>query len=169
MQRVAIALILILGAGSGACAHGLSPAAAKREPTRFRFVGAPVVIFYSAAGHDAQWAVVARLNKALPTGSDHRPRADLRIDHEPSDASPSRVGSRDGRACYVAGYGSENDEHGARQLLKPHNGQKVSITLYFNKRRFVSARSRAIRRRSLGDVNSAQGIRPYLRRLGCQS
>jgi hypothetical protein len=180
-SSISVALVLGLGAANGACAHGTShtdtarapkgipPAAATatRDPTTFRFVGAPAVVFYAAAGHHAQWAVIARLNKALPTGSDGRPRADLRIDHEPSEAGASRVGSRNGRACYVASYSSENDEHGAPQLVDPHDKQKVSITLYFNKRKFVSTRSRAVRRGSLGDVNSAHGIQADLAKLGC--
>jgi hypothetical protein len=67
----------------------------------------------------------------------------------------------------VASYSSENDEHGAPQLVDPHDKQKVSITLYFNKRKFVSTRSRAVRRGSLGDVNSAHGIQADLAKLGC--
>jgi hypothetical protein len=180
------ALVLGLGFANGACARGTSKtgttaaaptgitsvasaATEKREPTTFRLVGRPVVVYYAAPGHSAQWAVVARLNKALPSGSDHRPRADLRIDHEPSEARPSRVGSRNGRACYVASYGSENDKSAAPQLVKPHDGQRVTVTLYFNKRKFMNIWSRAERRDSLGDVNSEQGIQPYLARLGCAS
>jgi hypothetical protein len=53
--------------------------------------------------------------------------------------------------------------------VKPHDGQKVTLTLYFNKRKFVSTRSRAVRRGSPGDVNSAKGIQPYLAQLGCAS
>lgn len=183
---IGFALGLGLGVATGACADdasrgdtatvatGIPPVAAsatttaEREHTTFRFAATPVVVFYAAKGHAAQWAVVARLNKALPTGADHRPRADLRIDHEPSDARVSRVGSRNGRACYVANYSSENDQHGAPQLVKPEDGQKVTVTLYFNKRKFTTTRARANRRAALGDVNSAQGLQPYLGELGCQ-
>jgi hypothetical protein len=139
-----------------------------RQSTSFRFAKAPVVAYYAAAGYSAQWVIVARLNKVLPTKSDRRPRADFRIDHNPSEAGPSRVGSRKGgRACYVTSYSSENDVHGSPQLVKPRNGQRVTITLYFNKRKSVDVRASARRMASLPEVNTYEGIRPYLVQLGC--
>jgi hypothetical protein len=138
-----------------------------RQATSFRFVEAPVVVYYAAADYSAQWTIVARLNKALPTKPDRRPRGDFLIDGNPSEAGPSRVGSRRGRACYVASYSSENDVQGSPQLVKPRNGQRVTITLYFNKRKSVDVRASARRMASLPEVNTYEGIRPYLAQLGC--
>jgi hypothetical protein len=140
---------------------------AARQPTSFRFVKAPVVAYYAEAGSSGQWAIVVRLNKALPIRSDRRPRADLRIDRNPSEAGPSRVGSRKGRACYVASYSSENDVENSPQLVKPRNGQRVTVTLYFNKRKSVDVRTSARRAGSLAGVNTHEGIQPFLAQLGC--
>jgi hypothetical protein len=169
--------VLLLGACSGNASSSNRPAATGattsadravlRQRTSFRFARTPVVVYAASAGHSAQWAIVARLNKPLPTGSDRRPRADLRIDHNPSEAGPSRVGSRNGRACYVAAYSSENDKHGSPQLVKPRDGQRVTITLYFNKHKSVDIRAGARRAASLAAVNTQKGIQPYLAQLGC--
>lgn len=140
---------------------------AARQATSFRFVKSPVVAYYAEAGHSAQWTIVVRLNKALPTRPDRRPRADLRIDHNPSEAGPSRVGSRKGRACYAASYSSENDVQGSPQLVKPRRGQRVTVTLYFNKRKSVDILTSARRAVSLAEVNTHEGIQPYLAQLGC--
>jgi hypothetical protein len=138
-----------------------------QQSTTFRFVEAPIAVYASEAGHSAQWAIVVRLNKPLPTGQDRRPRADLRIDHNPSEAGPSRVGSRTGRACYVAAYSSENDKEGSPQLVKPRPGKRVTVTLYFNKHKSVDARVRPRHAKALSAVNTREGIQPYLASLGC--
>jgi hypothetical protein len=160
----------LLGCGDGSPAQTAAPgttATAARQATSFRFAKAPIVVYWASAGRSAQWAIVVRLNKALPTKSDRRPRADLRIDGNPSEAGPSRVGSRMGRACYVAAYPSENDVHGSPQLVKPRNGQRVTITLYFNKDKSVDVRAAARRVASLPAVNTREGIQPSLAQLGC--
>jgi hypothetical protein len=41
----------------------------------------------------------------------------------------------------VAAYGSENDTHGSPQPAKARNGQRVTITLYFNKHKSVDIRA----------------------------
>jgi hypothetical protein len=155
------------GRAEGESATNSAAVVAARQATSFRFVKAPVAAYYAEAGHSAQWTIVVRLNKALPTRSDRRPRADLRIDRNPSEAGPSRVGSRKGRACYVASYSSENDVQGSPQLVKPRNGQRVTVTLYFNKRKSFDVRTSARRAASLAAVNTHEGIRPYLTQLGC--
>jgi hypothetical protein len=138
-----------------------------QQSTAFRFVKAPIAIYAADAGHSAQWAIVVRVNTALPTGADRRPRADLRIDHNPSEAGPSRVGSRTGRACYVAAYSSENDKEGPPQLVKPRAGKRVTITLYFNKHKSIDASVRSRHAKVLSAVNTREGIQPYLASLGC--
>ena len=163
----------LLGCGDGSPAQTAAPgttattATAARQATSFRFVKAPVVVYWASAGRSAQWAIVVRLNKVLPTTPDRRPRADLRIDGNPSEAGPSRVGSRMGRTCYATSYGSENDVHGSPQLVKPRNGQRVTITLYFNKYKSVDVRASARRVAPLAAVNTREGIQPYLAQLGC--
>lgn len=166
-QVVAIPWASSSSGSAGSSATTSAAVAASGRATSFRFVKAPVVAYYAAAGHSAQWMIVARLNKALPTRSDRRPRADLRVDGNPSEAGPSRVGSRMGRACYVASYSSENDAQGSPQLVKPRSGQRVTITLYFNKRMSVDVRVSARRVASLAAVNTHEGIQPYLAQLGC--
>jgi hypothetical protein len=172
-----VAALLLAACSSGASSSGRAEGesatnsaavVAARQVTSFRFVKAPVVAYYAEAGYRAQWAIVVRLNKALPTRSDRRPRADLLIDGNPSEAGPSRVGSRKERACYGASYSSENDVQGSPQLVKPRNGQRVTVTLYFNKRKsVVDVRTSAHREASLAGVNTHEGIRPYLAQLGC--
>ncbi len=155
------------GQVEGGSATNSAAAVAARQATSFRFVKAPVVAYYAEAGRSGQWAVVVRLNKALPTRSDRRPRADLRIDRNPSEAGPSRVGSRNGRACYVASYSGENDMESSPQLVKPRNGQRVTVSLYFNKRKSVDVRTSARHVASLAGVNTHEGIQPFLAQLGC--
>jgi hypothetical protein len=183
--RISGVLAAALALALGACASGNSreaapsetataptgippapPTTSSRESTTFRFVRPPVVV-YANEGRSAQWAIVVRLNKALPTGANHRSRGDLRLDHEPSDSGASRVGSRVGRACYLANYSSENDKQGAPQLVSPHNGQRVTVTLYFNKRKTKDTRLHAKRRSKLADVNTREGVQEYLQQLGC--
>jgi hypothetical protein len=175
-----LAVLLLAACSNDASSSGLSEGestansavvVAARQPTSFRFAKAPVVAYYAAAGTSAQWVIVARLNKVLPTKSDRRPRADFLIDRNPSEAGPSRVGSRKGRrACYVTSYSSENDVHGSPQLVTPRDGQRVTITLYFNKRKsFVDVRVSARRVASLAAVNTHEGIQPYLAQLGCSA
>jgi hypothetical protein len=160
-----------LGACSGQASETGTTAAATpaRKSTTYRFAKPPIAVFYGEKGYPAQWTILVRLNKPLPTNAQRRPRGDLHVDHEPSEAGPSRVGDRKTHACYVAAYGSENDVKGGAQLVKPRDKQLVTVTLSFNRRTSVSVRVRARKAATLAAVNTQQGVRPYLDELGCSS
>jgi hypothetical protein len=169
----AVTVCAFLGCGDGGSPtqperSNATATTAARQATSFRFVKAPVVVYYAKPGYPAQWTIVVRLNKVLPRRSNRRPRGDLLTDGNPSEAGLSRVGSRKGRACYVTSYGSENDVHGSPHLVKPRDGQRVTITLYFNKRTLpVDIRVAARRKATLPEVNTFEGVQPYLAQLGC--
>lgn len=130
----------------------------------YRFTRTPIVVFTGAdpaPKANINFYVFARLNRALPRGR-AGVRADLRLDGSPSEAGIATASRHP--PCYRASYGNHNNAQGAPQLVHPKDGQRATLTLYFNKRRFVRTRIR------LRHVDAA-GYDPvdarYLRRLGC--
>jgi hypothetical protein len=170
----AVALLLACGkqANSGAAtAQGTANSyaiAGPRPTTSYRFVKPPIVVWARHRpnpGQNIEYYIIARVNKPIPK-SRGRFKGDLQIDSSPSEAGPARYHTTSGRWCYYATYGSSNNAHGAPQLLKPQRDQRVTVTLYFNKRKYVDAHVTAHEAKA-DEVGYDHKDDKYLRRLGC--
>ena len=140
--------------------------AKKAALSKYRFERPPTVVFASAYPHpetNINFYVFARMNRALPRTT-RGIKATFLLDGSSPYGTPTTKSRRP--PCFSTQIGAGDNPQVAPQLVDPHDGQLVTVTLRFpgidGDRVTVAARKVAPRA-----VGIDQADAKYLRRLGC--
>jgi hypothetical protein len=143
--------------------------AEKAALSKYRFERPPTVVFASKNPHpetNINFYVFARMNRYLPRNGARGIKATLLIDGSGPYGPPTTKSRRP--PCYSTQIGAGDSPQVAPELVDPHDGQMVTVTLRFPG---VDADkvTVAVRRVAPSAVGVDQADAKYLRRLGCQS
>jgi hypothetical protein len=134
----------------------------KSAPSKYRFERPPTVVF-TLDDSNAEFHVFARMNRSLPRNT-HGIKATFLVDGSRQFGTP--VTSSRHPPCYDTSISAGDNPRAAPEIVDPHDGQVVTVTLRFPGRDVakVTVVARKVEPRAVGlDQTDAK----YLRRLGC--
>jgi hypothetical protein len=134
----------------------------KSAPSKYRFERPPTVVF-TLEDSNAEFHVFARMNRPLPRDT-HGIKATFLVDGSRPFATPSTNPRHP--PCYYTPISAGDNPRAAPEIVDPHDGQLVTVTLRFPGRDVAEAvvAARKVEPRAVGlDQTDAK----YLRRLGC--
>jgi hypothetical protein len=151
---------------AGSTGSATQAAAKEAALSKYRFERPPAVVFASANPHpetNINFYVFVRMNRSLPRDA-HGIKATFLLNRSSPYGTPITNSRRP--PCYSAEIGAGDNPQVAPELVDPHDGQMVTVTLRFPgmDTAKVTVAARAVAPRAVG---SDQTNAKYLRRLGC--
>jgi hypothetical protein len=137
-------------------------AGTKSAPSEYRFERPPTVVF-TVKNSNAEFYVFARMNRSLPRDT-HGIKATFLVDGSRPFGTP--VTSSRHPPCYDTSISAGDNPRAAPDIVDPHDGHLVTVTLRFPGRDAAKA-TVAARRVEPRAVGLDQTDAKYLCRLGC--